>query len=109
MKITNFIIKNITSIKQQTKTLLGNVKMRFGLQKDLFQKTPKNINNNNIIHKGDNFLHVPDSINVEGKTDNFTVDKITFFKEDINKMKHMTTEECLNYKKYLIENNRYID
>ena len=108
MKITNFIVKSITGIKQQTKTLLGNVKMRFGLQKDLFQKASKKTNNN-VLHKGDKFLHVPDSINIEGKTDNFSVDKVTFFKEDIKKMEHMTTKECLDYKKYLIENNRYID
>ena len=107
MKINNLFFKKITNLKQKTTSLLGNIKMRLGLKKDVFQKTGKNINGNNVVHKGDKFTHIPDSINIEGNVDGFSVDKITFFKKDVEKMKQMTDEECIKYKQYLIEKNRY--
>ena len=107
MKIPNIFSFKVSNVKIKTKSLLGSIKKLFGLKKDIFQKSEQKIEKT-FIHKGDSFSKIPDSITKVDDLTSISLSKIKFYQDDIEKMKNMSVEECLKYKKYLIENNRYL-
>ena len=106
MKINTYITNKLITLKTSTINLIRKTGTLLGLKKDVFEKSTKNVEKS-VLHEGDNYTHIPNSITQQDDLSSITVSKIKFYKKDLEKMKKMNDEECLKYKKFLIEQNRY--
>lgn len=104
--INRYITNKLLTLKTSTINLIRNTGKLLGLKRDVFEKSSKKVEKL-VLHEGDNYTHIPNSITQQDDLTSITLSKIKFYKKDMEKMKNMNDEECLKYKKFLIENKRY--
>lgn len=109
MKIVKMYDFRLKNIGESIKNKFIRFRKFIGLNADVFQKQGNNkVDNSKLRHIGDDFKHIPDSVATETTLEGISISKIKFYPEDLKKMEKMSVEECLNYKKYLIEQDRFI-
>ena len=108
MKILKKHNSILRKVSESIRTKLIRFRKTIGLNVDVFHKQSNNkVDNPKIRHIGDNFNHIPDSVTTDATLEGVSISKIKFFSEDLMKMKKMSVDECLKYKKYLIEQKRF--